>query len=55
MLLADAGGFNGAVIIIPGYLMSFYTEGMLKTSFVAKTPVALRQTSSREGRADFLE
>ncbi len=28
VLLGDVGGFNGAIMILPAYLMSFYSEKM---------------------------
>ena len=31
-LLGDIGGFNGAIIILPTYLMSFYTPRMYQAS-----------------------
>lgn len=31
-LLGDIGGFNGAIIILPTYLMSFYNPRMYQAS-----------------------
>lgn len=32
ILLGDLGGFNGAIMILPAYLMSMYTDRMFKQS-----------------------
>ena len=39
ILLGDLGGFNGAIMILPAYLMSMYTDSMFKKSMAAETPI----------------
>ena len=39
MLLSDLGGFNGAIIIFPSYIMSFYSERQYKSSVASQTPI----------------
>ena len=39
MLLSDFGGFQGAVIMIPYNIMSFYAASMLAKSLTSQLPV----------------
>ena len=39
ILLGDIGGFNGAIMILPAYLMSLYTDRMFRKSIAAETPI----------------
>ena len=38
-LLGDLGGFNGAIIIFPSYLMSFYSERMFRSALAGEVPI----------------
>ena len=38
-MLGDIGGFNGAIIIFPSYLMSWYAERMFNASIYEEMPV----------------
>lgn len=37
-LLGDFGGFNGAIVMVPAFLMSFYAPSSFQQSLVSKTP-----------------
>lgn len=36
MLIGDVGGFNGAIIIFPAYLMSYYSAAMYQSAVYAE-------------------
>ena len=38
-LLGDFGGFNGAIIMLPTVLVSFYTQRMFNAAVARDTPV----------------
>ena len=38
-LIGDVGGFNGAIIILPAFLMSFYSERMFQSAIAKEVPV----------------
>ena len=38
-VLGDVGGFNGAIVIFPAYVMSYYSQQMYNKSVAAETPV----------------
>jgi len=38
-VLGDVGGFNGAIVILPSFLMSFYSQQMYNKSVAAETPI----------------
>jgi len=38
-LIGDVGGFNGAIIIFPAFILSFYSESMFKTDLSSEVPV----------------
>lgn len=38
-LIGDVGGFNAAVIILPAYLLSIYSDKMYKASIQKEIPV----------------
>ena len=38
-LIGDVGGFNGAIIILPAYLMSLYSERMFQSALAKEVPV----------------
>ncbi len=38
-LLGDIGGFNGAIMIFPAYLMSFYSSRMYQNEISEELPV----------------
>ena len=46
MMVGDIGGFNGAIIIIPTFLMLFYSERMFKLAITSNIPV--RQAKNHE-------
>ena len=50
-LIGDIGGFNGAIIILPTYLMSFYSSRMYQASVYSEMPVRSRK-KRRETRPD---
>ena len=39
VLLGDVGGFNAAIMILPAYLMSFYSEKMYQQAVAGQTPI----------------
>ena len=43
ILLSDLGGFQGAIILLPSYLMSFYASRMLSRSLASQTPTVKRR------------
>ena len=42
-LVGDVGGFNGAIVIIPTYLMSFYSLRMFNASLLEELPVSKKK------------
>ena len=38
-MIGDVGGFNGAIIILPAYIMSFYSERMFRSTLAKEVPV----------------
>ena len=48
-MLGDIGGFNGAIIIFPSYLMSWYAERMFNASIYEEMPVK-KQRSKKRGK-----
>ena len=38
-VLGDVGGFNGAIVIFPAYIMSYYSQQMYNKSVAAETPI----------------
>ena len=38
-VLGDVGGFNGAIVIFPAFLMSYYSQQMYNKSVAAETPI----------------
>ena len=51
VLLGDIGGFNGAIMILPAYLMSFYSEKMYQQAVAGQTPVRSRRKRRRNGQS----
>ena len=45
-LLGDLGGFNGAIIIFPAYIMSIYSSKMYQQDVTAQTSVRRRRKKS---------
>ena len=41
-LLGDVGGFNAAILIFPGYIMSFYSARMYQSSVNSDMPTRKR-------------
>ena len=39
MLIGDIGGFNGAIIVPPTIIMSFYNSFMYRRAILAEIPV----------------
>ncbi len=48
ILLGDVGGFNGAIMILPAYLMSFYSEKMDNQAVAGQTPI--RRPTNKRGK-----
>ena len=48
-MLGDIGGFNGAIIIFPSYLMSWYAKRMFNASIYEEMPVK-KQRSKKRGK-----
>ena len=38
-MISDVGGFQGAIIIFPAFIMSFYSERMFKSSILTQVPI----------------
>ena len=47
------GGFNGAIIIVPAYIMSKYSEKMYKADIVKKIAVAKNKKSDQRKRKEW--
>ena len=45
-LIGDLGGFQGAIVLLPSFLMSFYSAKMFEASVAAKMPVRKRSHST---------
>ena len=48
MMLGDLGGFNGAIIAFPAFLMAFYTNKGFQTQISEHTPV--RKDRAKRGK-----
>ena len=48
-LLADLGGFQGAIIMIPYPLMSLYSSHMLRRSLTNQTPAIRKNKDKKRG------
>ena len=46
-MLGDIGGFNGAIIIFPSYLMSWYAQRMFNASIYEDMPVKKSRSKQR--------
>ena len=44
-LIGDLGGFNGAIIILPAYIMSKYSEKMYTADIMEEIPVSKTKKS----------
>ena len=42
-LLGDLGGFNGAIVVFPAYLMNIYSQSQYKSAVLAEFPVRPRR------------
>lgn len=42
-LLGDVGGFNGAIIMLPAYMMSWYSAKMFQDSLLQEIPVKTKR------------
>ena len=47
ILLGDLGGFNGAIMIFPVFIMSFYSERMYKKAIAGELPTRRPQAKKR--------
>ena len=47
ILLGDFGGFQGAVILIPSFLMSFYSAKMFERSLATGMPINVTRNRSK--------
>lgn len=48
MLLSDFGGFQGAIIMIPYFFMSYYSSKMLANSITAKIPARSNKIKKKD-------
>ena len=39
VLIGDIGGFQGAIVLIPAFLLSFYTPKMYEASLLSDMPI----------------
>ena len=46
-LIGDVGGFNGAVIAFPGFLMAIYSDRMFKRALQSEIPVKRKKKKQR--------
>ena len=51
-LLGDVGGFNGAIIIFPTYLMSWYASRMFVSSIAADMPMKKKKKHKANQASD---
>ena len=49
-LLGDLGGFNGAIIILPAYIMSKYSERMYAADVMKEIPVSDKKKGQKKNR-----
>ena len=54
-LASDVGGFNGAIVIIPTYLMSFYSLRMFNASLLEEMPVRKNKKKTRSKKINNLK
>ena len=47
-LLKDVGGFNGAIMIFPAFLMSFYSAKMYQQAVAGQTPIRRPQRRNKK-------
>ncbi len=48
-LIGDVGGFNGAIIIFPAYIMSFYSSKMYQQDVTAQSKIRRGQKKKNTG------
>ena len=46
-LIGDIGGFQGAIIILPAFLLSFYTPKMFEAQLLSEMPIKKRKKQRR--------
>ena len=49
-LISDAGGFNGAIVVIPTLFMAIYSGRMFNSSLLEEVPI--RKSRKRDKKAD---
>jgi len=56
-VLGDLGGFNGAIVIFPAYIMSYYSQQMYNKSVAAETPIrrAAKRNKQKKSNTTVLE
>ena len=52
MLAGDLGGFNSAITLIPGFILSFYTPAILQKSIASKTAAQLKGRKKKRNYID---
>ena len=48
--MGDVGGFNGAIIIFPSYLMSWYAARRFNSSIYEDMPIKKQRSSRKRGK-----
>ena len=46
-LIGDVGGFNGAIILFPAFIMSIYSSQMFSSSLNSNIPVKKKKSLKR--------
>ena len=49
-LIGDVGGFNGAIILFPAFIMSFYSSHMFSSSLYSKFPVKRKKLTNSKNQ-----
>ena len=54
-MIGDLGGFYGAIVIIPAFLMTIYSENMFYESLQAELPTKRVKTKDNPNKNDQLQ
>ena len=49
-LIGDIGGFQGAIFMVPAFILSFYTPKMFEASLLSDMPVKRTKKQRRRNR-----
>ena len=51
-LIGDVGGFNGAMVLLPTYLMSYFSFVMYKWAITEEMPVKKKENASARNNSN---